>query len=180
MANASNNHSSVATKRDPYELMQIFEGAEDLPTLPEVAVRLQQVVDDPKSDARDVAKIIADDPAIATKVLKVVNSVFYSPRRGAEITDLQPAVARLGFLTVTNIALSTSVFQAFGHGMNLGLVDTGFAQQHLPQAIGAKHFPGLNLAPLSQLEGVFLRHAYQSLFNQVPAQRPEFFQPQPG
>ncbi len=99
--------------RDPYELMQIFESAEDLPTLPEIAVRLQEVVDDPHSDARDVAKIIQDDPAIATKVLKVVNSVFYAPRGCAMITELQPAVARMGFVAVVNIVLSTSVFQAF-------------------------------------------------------------------
>lgn len=103
-----------ATRRDPYELMRIFEGAEDLPTLPEVAVHLQEVVDDPHSGAREVARIIQDDPAIATRVLRVVNSVFYKPGRGAEITELHRAVARLGFLTVTNIALSTSIFRAFG------------------------------------------------------------------
>jgi len=106
--------TAEATTRDPYELMQIFESAEDLPTLPEIAVRLQEVVDDPHSDARDVAKIIRDDPAIATKVLKVVNSVFYAPVGRSEITELQPAVARLGFVSVVNIVLSTSVFQAFG------------------------------------------------------------------
>ena len=109
----SNGEAGVATKkRDPRELWAIFESAEDLPTLPEVAIRLQQMVDDPRSSARDVARIIEDDPAIATKVLKVVNSAFYSSGHG-EITHLQPAVARLGFLTVTNIALSTSIFQAF-------------------------------------------------------------------
>jgi HD-like signal output (HDOD) protein len=106
--------TAETTTRDPYQLMRIFESAEDLPTLPEIAVRLQEVVDDPHSDARDVAKIIQDDPAIATKVLKVVNSVFYAPRGRAEITELQPAVARLGFVAVVNIVLSTSVFQAFG------------------------------------------------------------------
>jgi len=103
-----------AGRRDPYELMMVFEQAEDLPTLPEVAVRLERVVDDPRSSAWDVARIIQDDPAIAARVLKVVNSVFYTPRHGLEITDLQPAIARLGFLAVANIALSTSVFKAFG------------------------------------------------------------------
>jgi len=103
-----------ALRRDPHELMQIFESAEDLPTLPEVAVRLQQVVDDPHSGAREVARIIQDDPAIATRVLRVVNSVFYKPGSGSLITELHRAVARLGFLTVTNIALSTSIFRAFG------------------------------------------------------------------
>ncbi|MBN1766366.1 MAG: HDOD domain-containing protein [Sedimentisphaerales bacterium] len=110
---ASSDKSQLLSARDPHDLLRIFETAEDLPTLPEVAIRLQEVVDDPHSSAKDVARIIEDDPAIATKVLKMVNSVFYAPSRGEEITQLQPAIARLGFVTVTNIALSTSIFQAF-------------------------------------------------------------------
>ncbi len=106
-------NAAVATPRDPHEIWQILKNAEDLPTLPEVAIRLQETVDDPHSSARDVARIIGDDPAIATKVLKVVNSVFYAPTQGEPITELQFAIARLGFVTVVNIALSTSIFQAF-------------------------------------------------------------------
>jgi HD-like signal output (HDOD) protein len=99
--------------RDPRELLDIFSKADDLPTLPEVAVRLQEMVNDPDSSAKDVARLIEEDPAITTKVLKMVNSVFYAPLHGEEITQLQPAISRLGFVTVANIALSTSVFQAF-------------------------------------------------------------------
>ena len=99
--------------RDPHELLTIFNDAQDLPTLPEVALRLQKTINDPKSNARDVARIIEDDPAIAAKVLKVVNSVFYASSSRMQITQLQPAIARLGFLTIANIALSTSVFGAF-------------------------------------------------------------------
>lgn len=104
--------------RDSRELLRIFENAEDLPTLPEVAIQLQKTVNDPDSGAIDVARIIEQDPAISTKVLKMVNSVFYAPAHGEEITQLQPAIARLGFITVTNIALSTSVFQAFSRSQN--------------------------------------------------------------
>lgn len=111
--NLLENTTATATSRDPRELWAIFESAEDLPTLPEVALKLQTIVDDPKSSAKDVAKLISEDPAMATKVLKIVNSAFYSPGYGSEITELQPAIARLGFLTVSNIALSTSIFQAF-------------------------------------------------------------------
>ncbi len=100
-------------QRDPRELLAIFAQAEDLPTLPEVAVRLQEMVNDPDSSANDVARLIEEDPAITTKVLKMVNSVFYAPLHGEEITQLQPAISRLGFVTVANIALSTSVFHAF-------------------------------------------------------------------
>ena len=112
MTESAYTDSAQAKERDPHELLEIFAAAEDLPTLPEVAVRLQQVVDDPRSDARDVARIIQEDPSIATKVLKVVNSVFYAPAHGMKITELQAAIARLGFMAVSNIALSTSVFRA--------------------------------------------------------------------
>lgn len=111
------DHSSIR-QLEPYELWTRFEAATDLPTLPEVALRLQHVVNDPNSSAKDVARIIEDDPAIATKVLKVVNSALYSTQTRARITQLQPAIARLGFLAVSNIALSTSVFEAFSQVNN--------------------------------------------------------------
>lgn len=113
MTQISSDNMETIVQRNTHELLQIFESAEDLPTLPEIAVRLQEVVNDPDSSAADVARLIEDDPAIASKVLRMVNSVFYAPARGEEITELQPAIARLGFVTITNIALSTSVFKAF-------------------------------------------------------------------
>ncbi len=113
MQEVLNQQGEIEQQRDPREIIQIFEKAEDLPTLPEVAISLQRTVDDPYSSAKDVARIISDDPAISTRVLRMVNSVFYAPAHGEEITELQPAIARLGFITVTNIALSTSVFHAF-------------------------------------------------------------------
>jgi HD-like signal output (HDOD) protein len=95
------------------ELLEIFSKATDLPTLPEVAIKLLEMVNDPDSNAKDVAHLIDQDPAITIKVLKMVNTIFYAPSHGQEITHLQAAIARLGFVTVTNIALSTSVFEAF-------------------------------------------------------------------
>ena len=115
---SSPESSALINARDPHELLDIFAAAEDLPTLPEVAVRLQQIIDDPQSSAKDVARLIEEDPAISTKVLRMVNSVFYAPVHGEEITHLSPAIARLGFVTVANIALSTSVFQAFSKAQN--------------------------------------------------------------
>jgi len=148
----SSSNNDVLTARDPHELLQIFESADDLPTLPEVAIRLQGTVDDPDSSAKDVAAIIEEDPAIATRVLKMVNSVFYAPARGSEITHLQPAIARLGFVTVTNIALSTSIFKAFSrnqkpvfdrrefwrHSITVGIITTvlqDFCQDRIDQQI---------------------------------------------
>jgi HD-like signal output (HDOD) protein len=53
-------------------------------TLPEVTVRIIELVDDPASSARDLHAMIAGDPALTARMLKVVNSAFYGlPRRGS-------------------------------------------------------------------------------------------------
>ncbi len=83
----------------------------DLPTLPAVMTRLTEIVNNPNANAAQVANIIKDDPAMTARVLKVVNSAAYSA--GESITSIQQAVARMGFMAIKNIALSTSVFGAF-------------------------------------------------------------------
>ena len=98
---------------DPHGLLDVFGKAEDMPTLPEVSIHLMKVIDDPGSSAKDAARIIEEDPAIAAKVLKMCNSALYAPINTREINSLQLAISRMGFVAVANIAISTSVFEAF-------------------------------------------------------------------
>jgi len=85
---------------------------QNLPTLPAILTKLEGAVRNPDSSAKDIANIIEDDPAIMSRILKVVNSAFYgSPSN--PINSLQFAVARLGMRAISNIALSTAVFSAF-------------------------------------------------------------------
>lgn len=95
------------------EMIKRLESINNLPTLPAVASKLQTEIANPKSDARSIAGIIENDPAIMARVLRMVNSALYFPTAGKEITSLQPAIARLGLSTIRNIVLSTSVFKAF-------------------------------------------------------------------
>ncbi len=89
---------------------------QNLPTLPAVLQRVQAAVRDPNSDARTIARLIEDDPAIMARILKVVNSSLYAG--GIEIGSVQQAVARMGLTATSNIALSTSVFSAFKGNTN--------------------------------------------------------------
>lgn len=89
-----------------------LEKIHNLPTLPQVITRLSAAVKDPNSDAKRVAKIIEDDPSMMARILKVVNSAFYGAAE--PVNSVQDAVARMGFVAVNNIALSTSVFSTFG------------------------------------------------------------------
>ena len=83
----------------------------DIATLPEVTSKIITIVDDPKSTARDLHAIIKTDPALATKILKVVNSAFYG--LPGQVSDLDRAIILLGLSAVKNIAISASISRLF-------------------------------------------------------------------
>src|ERR1041384_6612410 len=83
----------------------------DIATLPEVTAKIITVVDDPKSTARDLHTIIKNDPALSTKVLKVVNSAFYG--LPGQISEIDRAIVLLGLSAVKNIAISASIARLF-------------------------------------------------------------------
>lgn len=91
---------------------QQLDAIRNLPTLPAVIQKLGKAIRDPSSDAKRIAQIIEDDPAIMSRVLKIANSALYAGT--SQIVSVQMAVARLGVSALNNIALSTAVFSSFG------------------------------------------------------------------
>lgn len=85
----------------------------EVATLPEVTAKIISVVDDPKSTARDLHHIIKNDPALATKIMKVVNSAFYG--LPGQVSDLDRAIVLLGLSAVKNIAISASISRLFAN-----------------------------------------------------------------
>lgn len=87
---------------------QAVEKIKELPTLPDVVFKVNEVVNDPNTSAVDLENVISHDQAIAAKVLKLVNSAFYGlPGR---VDTLARAIPLLGFSTVRNLVLSVSIF----------------------------------------------------------------------
>lgn len=77
------------------KIIKELKRIENLPTLPIVINKLHTAIKDPRSDARSIARIIEDDPAIMTRVLKMVNSAMYCTISSQKITSLQSAISRL-------------------------------------------------------------------------------------
>ena len=102
----------METKLKQERLLRIIEDElQDLPPLPAVIVRVMQTVNDPNTSAADLNRLIAADQALASKVLRLVNSSYYGfPRKISTITN---AVVILGFNTVRNLTTSLGVFNAF-------------------------------------------------------------------
>jgi len=102
----------IETKLKQERLLRIIEDElQDLPPLPAVIVRVMQTVNDPATSASDLNRLISADQALASKVLRLVNSSYYGfPRKISTVTN---AVVILGFNTVRNLTTSLGVFNAF-------------------------------------------------------------------
>jgi HD-like signal output (HDOD) protein len=83
-------------------------------TLPEVTLKIIQLVEDPDSTAQDLNKVITNDPALGARILKVVNSAFYG--LPGQIGSINRAIVLLGLNAVKNIAIAASLAKLFRGG----------------------------------------------------------------
>jgi putative nucleotidyltransferase with HDIG domain len=83
-------------------------------TLPEITLRIIELVEDQSSTAQDLHKVIQNDPALCSRILKVVNSAFYGLPR--QIGSINRAIVLLGLNAVKNIAIAASLTKLFRGG----------------------------------------------------------------
>jgi putative nucleotidyltransferase with HDIG domain len=83
----------------------------DLPTLPTVAIEVSRLANSLSSGISDIVRIIHNDPALTTKVLKIANSAFYGMAK--RIESLNMALVVLGMKEINSLVTSICVFKAF-------------------------------------------------------------------
>jgi len=103
---------AAATAHDPVELTRLaLTRVTALANLPETTARIIATVEDPRSSAAQLHKIVSHDPALVTRVLKVVNSAFYG--LPGQIASIERAIVMLGLNAIKNIAVAASLGQFF-------------------------------------------------------------------
>ena len=95
----------------PPIVAESIEKIRHIATLPAVALKIMELTEDPESTADDVHDVIKSDPALSTRILKVVNSSFYGLPR--QIGSIHRAVLLLGLNAVKNIAIAASLHKTF-------------------------------------------------------------------
>lgn len=80
---------------------------DSIPPMPRVAAEIMTLLNSPQSSAERLADIIASDPAVAARVLRIANSSFYSMSR--QVTNLSMAIVVLGERTLKNLVLAASL-----------------------------------------------------------------------
>lgn len=84
----------------------------ELPTMPEVLLKLNEVVANADASAADVANVVSKDPAVSTNILRIVNSAYYGLQ--VRVSSVSLAVSVMGFNMTKKVALKAAVFSAFG------------------------------------------------------------------
>lgn len=82
-----------------------------LPTLPEVALKVREVADNPDADLEQLTDVIGRDAALSARLVRVANSPLL--RASRPIEDLKSAVMRLGIAYTSNIAIGLAMQQMF-------------------------------------------------------------------
>ncbi len=94
------------------ERAEIVVGAvDDLPTIPIVATKVLQLLNNPDVRVEEIADLMLTDQVMTARVMKLLNSPVYKPTQ--EISSLKRALVYLGLRHIRELALTTSVIHAF-------------------------------------------------------------------
>lgn len=82
-----------------------------LPSLPEIALKIRKMADDPNVNLNQMADMISHDPALSARIMKIANSAFVG--RGVHVNSLHQATTRIGLRYIKNVVTSMAMEQLF-------------------------------------------------------------------
>jgi len=142
------------TKKE--KIKRITQGILGLSALPTIIAKVIELVDNPKTSASALGKLISTDQVLTARVLKLANSAFYGfPRR---ISTINLAIVVLGFDTLKDLGLSVSIINRFStsssdtdfdmsrfweHSIGCGIAGKMLARKYKYRVVGEVFVAGL-------------------------------------
>lgn len=115
-----------------YNMNDIVNSIKELPAMPNVIMHALNVVKDPESSAKELAKIISYDQSLSTKVLTLVNSAYYGFPQ--QITSIARAISLIGMSKAKNLILAVAM-----KPMLIGQGDKELWKHSITTAVGCEH-----------------------------------------
>jgi len=107
-----------------------------LPSIPQIITEVSVLLDNDRTSAADLCKVISQDQGIVTKILAVANSPLYGlPRR---VSTIEFAVVIIGFEHIKNILVALSLVEAFKSRTTPNWNQSGYWTHSLLTATAAK------------------------------------------
>lgn len=136
----------------PVTLEQLIGKGQDLPSLPEIYLRVSEQLEDANSSVQQIGDTVQNDPAITTRVLKMVNSAYYGlPNQVASIAQ---AVSLLGRERLKHILIGSVLRGVFSAHDNPAFSMQAFWQHSIKTAIIARQL-GQQISQIEEPEAMF-------------------------
>lgn len=78
-----------------------------LPTLPDVAIKIQQMMDDMDVPASSIVTLVSGDPVIAAQLIKTANSAAHAEK--SKVDSVAAAITRLGYRALRNLVMNITM-----------------------------------------------------------------------
>jgi len=105
---------------------ELSKGTVKLPSLPDVALKIKNILEDPDVSARQVAQVVGTEATFSARLLKVANSAALNSS-GTTIKDIPTAITRMGFKMAHSIAVAIAMDQVL-NAHSMGKLDKYFKE----------------------------------------------------
>ncbi|MDH5458457.1 MAG: HDOD domain-containing protein [Nitrospinota bacterium] len=116
---------------------ELITGSTRTSSLPEIFIMINEVVNDPTSSFSDIAQVVNMDTALSARLLKIVNSSFYS--FPSNIETVTHAIAVIGTEQLHSLALATTIISNFKGVSDKSINMNSFWQHSMGVAIIARN-----------------------------------------
>ncbi len=143
-------------------VMQNIDRQSDMASLKDSVQGIQKISRSEKSHSRALTGLIYDDAAMVAKMLRLINAAFYKTAGGGNITDLQKAVALMGFQNVGMVATALMLFERLPKGADGDKLRREFARSQFAALMAQefchsrKHYDNVYVTSLFQRLGDML------------------------
>ena len=118
------------------KIIKLIENNLQLPSPPAIAVNILNAVKKDEAPLTALGDVIAKDPALTAKMLKIANSGMFYPK--GNITNIQRAMVALGTDVIKNIALSFVITSDYQNNKGSGFNMVHFWRQSVAAAVSAE------------------------------------------
>jgi len=127
---------------------------DQMPAFSRSVHRVMELASNINCDPKELVEVIEHDPVLILKILKVVNSAYFSPAQ--KITSVNHAVVYIGLNTVKNLAMSTATIGVLPRKNKAGFDMDAFLLHSLATATIARLFAGKLGIPVKESFDYFL------------------------
>jgi len=117
----------------PNTLQTLLQQDSELSSLPEIFIRVSELLDDEDSSATQIGRVVETDPSLSSRILKMVNSAFYGFPQS--IASISQAISILGRDRIRQILIGAVLGGVFGNMKNKVFFMEDYWQQSVKTAI---------------------------------------------